>query len=108
MPSLETTIRVSAEILTNVPSLTADQSQWALPVRIDILGAHLEAHVETLLTISALRLCNKFGSGPQCFVNKLPAELVSIIEDFVVEPVRKRAHEIHGQRSTNASSSNTT
>ena len=60
-------------------------------MRIDLLGAHLEAYVETLPTISALRLCNKFGSGPQCFINKLPVELIGMIEDFVVEPVRERA-----------------
>ena len=57
-------------------------------MRIDKLGAHLEAYIETLPTIIALRLCGRFGTGPLCHINKLPAELISEIEKLVVEPVR--------------------
>jgi hypothetical protein len=60
-----------------------------MPVRIDKAGAHLEAYIETLPTINALRLCSRFGSGPQCHVSKLPVELVKTIERFIVEPVRE-------------------
>lgn len=58
-------------------------------MRIDKAGAHLQAYIDTLPTIIALRLCSRFGSGPQCCINKLPVELVSIIEKFIVEPARE-------------------
>ena len=62
-----------------------------MPVRIDKLGAHLEAYIQTLPTVIALRLCGSFGTGPQCHINKLPVELVSRIESFIVEPARVEA-----------------
>ena len=62
-----------------------------MPVRIDKLGAHLEAYIQTLPTIIALRLCGRFGTGPQCHINKLPVELLSAIEKFVVEAARMKA-----------------
>jgi hypothetical protein len=39
----------------------------------------------------ALRLCNRFGSGPRCHINKLPVELISTIERSVVESARVKA-----------------
>jgi hypothetical protein len=57
------------------------------------LGAHLEAYIETLPTIIALRLCGRFGTGPQCHINKLPVELIGAIEAFVVGPARVEALE---------------
>lgn len=62
-------------------------------MRIDKLGAHLEAYIETLPTVLALRLCGRFGTGPQCHVNKLRVELISAIETFVIEPARVEALE---------------
>ena len=62
-------------------------------MRIDKLGAHLEAYIQTLPTIIALRLCGRFGTGPRCHINKLPSELISEIEKFVVEPARVEALE---------------
>ena len=62
-----------------------------MPVRVDKLGAHLEAYIKTRPTINALRLCGRFGTGPHCYINKLPVELITVIEIFVVEPVRVKA-----------------
>jgi hypothetical protein len=56
-------------------------------VRIDKLGAHLEAYVETLPVITALRLCNRFGKGT---ISKLPTELIDAIEHLVRESERER------------------
>ena len=64
-----------------------------MPVRIDKLGAHLEAYIKTQPTVIALRLCGRFGSGPHCHINKLPVELIGAIETFIVEPARVEALE---------------
>lgn len=60
-------------------------------MRIEQLGARLKAYVETLLTITTLRLCNRFGTGDHCHVNKLPTELVELIEGHIVGPEREDA-----------------
>jgi hypothetical protein len=61
-----------------------------VPVRVDKLGAHLEAHVETIPAITALRLCNRFGKGENCHIHKLPVELVDEVEKLIIEPERER------------------
>lgn len=66
---------------------------WGLPVDPAKLGAHLEAYVDMKPTIDALRLCNRFGGGPEAYITHLPQELVSMIE---LELVRKlRIHYYH-------------
>jgi hypothetical protein len=60
-------------------------------VRVEKLGAHLEAYIQTLPTILVLRLCARFGIGPQCHVGRLPAELISTIGSFIIEPARVEA-----------------
>jgi hypothetical protein len=65
-----------------------------LPVCIEKLGAHVEAFVNTLPTITALRLCHKFGSGSRCSIRKLPVELIDAIEEFIIEPARERALDV--------------
>ena len=60
-------------------------------MRVEQLGAHLEAYVATLPTITTLRLCNRFGTGNDCHVNRLPVELVKLVEEQIVEPERERA-----------------
>jgi hypothetical protein len=50
----------------------------------------VEAYVEILPSIIALRLCNKFGKGPECHIRKLPTELFDVIEQLVVKPERKK------------------
>ena len=62
---------------------------WALPVKVEVLGAHLEAYLETLPNINALRLCNCFGTGPEAHISKLPIELLTHIEAEIIEPVRQ-------------------
>jgi hypothetical protein len=59
-------------------------------VRIEKLGAHLEAYTNTLPVITALRLCNRFGKGTNCYISKLPTELIDAIEHLVLEPERER------------------
>ncbi|KAK6441865.1 hypothetical protein LTR95_001896 [Oleoguttula sp. CCFEE 5521] len=62
---------------------------WALPVKVDRLGAHLQAYVETLDTIITLRLCNRHGAGSGIFVQKLPVEIVQIIEKLIFREICK-------------------
>jgi hypothetical protein len=59
-------------------------------VRIDKLGAHLEAYANTLPVVTALRLCNRLGKGASCYIKKLPIELVETIEQFVLDSERER------------------
>ena len=59
-------------------------------MRVDKLDAHLEAYVETIPAITALRLCNRFGKGENCYIHKLPTELVDAVEKLIVEPERER------------------
>jgi hypothetical protein len=59
-------------------------------VRIDKFGAHLEAYTDTLPVITALRLCNRLGKGKNCYISKLPTELINDIERLVLEPERER------------------
>jgi len=68
----------------------ANSQQWALPVRFDKLVAHVEVYVETLLVITALRLCNRYRKGTACYIDKLPTELIDRIEQFAVEPEREK------------------
>ena len=61
-----------------------------VPVRVDKLVAHLEAYVQTIPAITALRLCNRFGKGDDCHIHKLPVELVDEVEKLIIEPERER------------------
>jgi hypothetical protein len=56
---------------------------------VDQLRAHLEVYVDTIPAITALRLCNRFGTGDQCHINKLPIELVGLIEEHIIESKRE-------------------
>ncbi|KAI7164145.1 hypothetical protein KC349_g930 [Hortaea werneckii] len=56
---------------------------WAVPVRPDTLGAHLEAYAAGVPAITALRLCHRFGTGPAANITRLPRELVFLIEEHV-------------------------
>jgi hypothetical protein len=58
-------------------------------VRVNQLRAHLGVYVDTIPAITALRLCNRFGTGDDCHINKLPTELVGLIEEHIVEPERE-------------------
>lgn len=65
----------------------------AVPVNVAKLGAHFEAYLETLPGLNALRACNRFGTGPQCHINKLPVELIQRISDFHIVPAREEKFE---------------
>lgn len=65
-----------------------------MPVKVDKLGTHLQAYVETLPAITTLRLCNRFGTGPKCFINKLPTELIEQIEGLIVQSVREEHRKV--------------
>jgi hypothetical protein len=61
----------------------------ALPVCATQLGAHLQAYLETLQTVNALRACNRFGQGSQCHIRKLPIEIVQSIAHYYTLPIRE-------------------
>jgi hypothetical protein len=61
----------------------------ALPVSVAQLGAHLQAYLDMLPAVNALRACNHFGKGPQCHINKLPVEIVDSITHYYTLPVRE-------------------
>lgn len=65
----------------------------AMPVGVARLGAHWDAYRETLPALDALRACNRFGRGPQCYINKLPVELIQRISDYHVTPIRQKKFE---------------
>jgi len=64
---------------------------WAVEVEPAHLGAHLETYTKLLPTIETLRLCHRFGKGPDAQVCRLPVELLSSIEGFVVRECRAKA-----------------
>lgn len=51
----------------------------------------LAAYVRTLDITTALRLCNRYGRGTTCHVNKLPTELIELIEAQVHIAMRQNA-----------------
>lgn len=63
---------------------------YAIPVHAADLGAHLEAYVDALPTLTTLRLCNRYGKGDRVFISKLPIELVKLVEHHLVQPIRER------------------
>ena len=63
--------------------------EWAIPVRPDELGAHLEAYERSLPTLYTLRLCRRYGQGPASHITKIPLELLWKVEDFVIAADRK-------------------
>ncbi len=65
-----------------MPSLDALLT-WAIPVRVELLGAHLTAYLELLPTLCALRLCHRYGRGYEVNLTRLPIELLSAIEDLL-------------------------
>ena len=61
---------------------------WALPVKVEVLGAHVEAYCDILPTLYTVRLCNRYGKGPNAHITKLPVEMVHHIEAFLVQAKR--------------------
>lgn len=71
-----------------MPSLEATLT-WATPVRVEVLGAHLEAYIDLLPTINTLKLCHRFGNPSTTFA-KLPKELVLEIERLMIVEARAK------------------
>jgi len=44
---------------------------YAVPVKVDVLGAYLEAHIATSPVIQTLQLCNRFAKGANAAINRL-------------------------------------
>ena len=51
----------------------------------------LSGYVRSLDITTSLRLCNRYGRGSSCYVNKLPTELIDLIEGHVHIATRQRA-----------------
>ncbi|KAM3416448.1 hypothetical protein BST61_g8043 [Cercospora zeina] len=64
---------------------TRIQVAWAVPVKIEQLGAHLEAYSSLQPVFNEVRLCNRFGSGPKAAITKLPFELVKQVERYLIQ-----------------------
>ncbi|KAI9876642.1 MAG: hypothetical protein M1830_006042 [Pleopsidium flavum] len=62
---------------------------WGMPVKADILGAHLAAYLECKPVVQTLRLCHRFGKGPQAFITNLPLEIVDLVEGMLFDESRK-------------------
>lgn len=63
-----------------------------MPIRVEDFLASLSGHIQALPAIAALRLCNVFGKGDACFLNRLPTELVDLIEVYVHIASRETAY----------------
>ncbi|KAK4545953.1 hypothetical protein LTR36_002517 [Oleoguttula mirabilis] len=61
---------------------------WVTKVKVETLGAHLEAYINLQLTITMLRLCNQFGKGDEAFITRLPVELLKQIEEILLRHER--------------------
>lgn len=58
---------------------------WGVPVRPDKLVEHLEVFEKALPSLNALRLCHRFGKGPNVYITKLPIEIVQAIEAIIFD-----------------------
>lgn len=61
---------------------------WALPVKVEVLGAHLEAYHLLHPIRNTIRLCNRYGQGPEAHITKLPIEMLDHIEAFLTQAYR--------------------
>ncbi|KAI7233088.1 hypothetical protein KC330_g5548 [Hortaea werneckii] len=75
-----------------MPSIDATVA-WAVPVEVEVLGAHLEAYVNLQPTINALRMCHRFGKGEDVAITRLPVELLSEVENILMEEERRKRRE---------------
>ena len=58
---------------------------WAMPVRPDLLIDRLGDYERSLPVLHTLRLCHRFGKGPQVNITKLPNEILLSIEEDICE-----------------------
>ncbi|KAK5723808.1 hypothetical protein LTR15_005508 [Elasticomyces elasticus] len=64
---------------------------WVMRVETFMLGARLEAYINLLPTLHTLRLCNRFGTGDNAHIKRLPVEIVAEIESYLIERERYNA-----------------
>ena len=76
-----------SEKVRKMPGLNTTLT-WAIPVAAEVLGAHLDAYLTLLPTINALRACHRYAQDKP--VSRLPVELVTIIEDFLIAEEREK------------------
>lgn len=69
------------DLTTVSPTVT-----WAVPVKPDELGWHLERYKEILPKLIALRLCHRFGKGPNAHITRIPPEILGAIETMCFDP----------------------
>lgn len=62
---------------------------WVIPVAIETLGAHLSAYTKLQPAFVALRLCHRFGDGDKATVARLPRQLVTEIEEIMMQQERE-------------------
>jgi hypothetical protein len=62
-----------------------------MTVSVEDFIPSLAGYVQSLDITTALRLCNRYGRGPSCHVNKLPTELIELIEAHVHIAMRQSA-----------------
>jgi hypothetical protein len=62
-----------------------------MAVSVEEFIPSLTGYVQSQSIITALRLCNRYGRGPACFVNRLPTELIELIESHIHVATRRSA-----------------
>ena len=60
---------------------------WATPVEARILGASLEAYVESKASITTIKLCAQYGKSSLAPVSTLPAELLNMVAGYIEQSV---------------------
>lgn len=56
---------------------------WAVPVKLNVLGARLQSYFKAKPSVDTLRLCNRFGKGIEAFVTSLPVEVLELVVQHV-------------------------
>jgi hypothetical protein len=64
-----------------------------MSVAVEDFIPSLTGFAHSLPIITTLRLCNRYGKGPACFVTNLPTEIVELIESHLHVAMRERAFE---------------
>lgn len=67
---------------------------WAIPLEVHLLGAGLEAYVESKATVSTLRLCAQSADVSKAPLAKLPPEVIpKIVTEIQLQSFEKRLQE---------------
>ena len=61
---------------------------WVLSVSGTALGANLQTYLGLLPILNRLRLCHRYGQGPDVAINRLPVEIIDQIEEHLVRDAR--------------------